>query len=195
MSNTNIVKSFTINGDPETIFEITKNILPVLNFTIQTSQKPVLIVAKRGSNIASWVSSHIEKVLTILRISFSVTQNMIQIVGEYDIKYHGILLQSDRDYIDNEFEQLKNNIFATIQHSQSIQDPHRIQPQPSVNIHIGKVGDDISSIKDSVVQHSDIGGKVNVTEPKSFRICPYCGQDLKLSKTPKLCPFCSEKFS
>jgi len=189
-----MVKSFTINGNRETIFEIVKNYLPVLKFTIQTSQKPVLIVATRGTNFGSWWSFDMEKLLTILRISFSGSQNMTQIICDYDINT-GALLQDGRDFIENEIENLKNNIFTAIQDSPPIQDLKPLQTQPSINIHIGKVGDDSSIIKDSVVQHTDIGGKGNVLETKSFKICPYCGKDLNLPKTPKFCPYCGDTLS
>lgn len=34
------------------------------------------------------------------------------------------------------------------------------------------------------------------TTPKSFKRCPYCGEDLSsLKKTPKFCPYCSEELS
>ncbi|MCJ7571492.1 MAG: SPFH domain-containing protein [Candidatus Thermoplasmatota archaeon] len=31
-------------------------------------------------------------------------------------------------------------------------------------------------------------------EKGTFNICPYCGKDLNLPKTPKFCPYCKEKF-
>ncbi len=32
--------------------------------------------------------------------------------------------------------------------------------------------------------------------PKSFKNCPYCGEDLSgLPKTPKFCPYCAEQLS
>jgi len=197
VSNKKMVKSFTINGNQEMIFDIVKNYLPVLKFTIQTSQKPVLIVAIRGSKFGKWLATTVENVPTILRISFSGSQNVTLIVCEYEfgIASRMILEQSDRDIIDNEMETFKNYILSEIQQSQPIQDPQPVHTQPSVNIHIGKVGDDSSIIKDSVVQHTDIGGKGNVLETKSFKICPYCGKDLNLPKTPKFCPYCGDTLS
>ena len=201
MSNKKMVKSFTINGNQEMIFDIVKNYLPVLKFTIQTSQKPVLIVAIRGSKFGKWLATTVENVPTILRISFSGSQNVTQIVCEYNLDIPcqvlpGFVQQEHYDFIDNEVEIFKNYIFTAIsQQSQPIQDPKPVQMQPSVNIHIGKVGDDISTIKDSVVQHTDIGGKGNVLETKSFKICPYCGKDLNLPKTPKFCPYCGDTLS
>jgi len=44
-----------------------------------------------------------------------------------------------------------------------------------------------TEIKDSVVQRSQIG-----TESKAFSICPYCGEELNLPKTPNFCPYCRE---
>ena len=30
---------------------------------------------------------------------------------------------------------------------------------------------------------------------EAFNACPYCGQELKLSKTPKFCPYCKERLA
>lgn len=68
------------------------------------------------------------------------------------------------------------------------------QNQQYVHIQIGKVGDDVSIIKDSVVQHCDIGGKVRSPALLPFKMCPYCGKDLHLLKTPKFCPYCKEQL-
>lgn len=68
------------------------------------------------------------------------------------------------------------------------------QNQQNVHIHIGKVGDDISIIKDSVVIRSDIGGKVQSPDPLYLERCPYCGKDLRFPKTPKFCPYCQEQL-
>ena len=38
----------------------------------------------------------------------------------------------------------------------------------------------------------DQNKKVNGNKP--FKICPYCGEELNLPKTPKFCPFCQESF-
>jgi len=53
------------------------------------------------------------------------------------------------------------------------------------HMHVG----DQTTIKDSVLYRSSVGKK------KSFSICPYCGEDLNLSKTPNFCPYCKEKLS
>jgi hypothetical protein len=63
-----------------------------------------------------------------------------------------------------------------------------VQAQAPININIGKIGDDSVVVKDSVLQKSNIGGK----EAKTFSICPYCGEELNLPKTPKYCPYCRE---
>jgi len=38
--------------------------------------------------------------------------------------------------------------------------------------------------------------KINAIYPNSisFTICPYCGKELNLPKTPKFCPYCREKL-
>lgn len=68
------------------------------------------------------------------------------------------------------------------------------KPAPSqapIHINIGKIGDDSVVVKDSVVQRSNIGAK----EAKPFKICPYCGEELDLPKTPRFCPYCKESLN
>lgn len=50
--------------------------------------------------------------------------------------------------------------------------------------------DKSKEVKDSVVNRSEIGEK----SEKTFEICPYCGEELELPKTPKFCPYCREKL-
>jgi len=32
-------------------------------------------------------------------------------------------------------------------------------------------------------------------QEEPFSICPYCGKELKLPKTPRFCPYCKEKLA
>lgn len=66
--------------------------------------------------------------------------------------------------------------------------------QQYVHIQIAKLGDDISIIKDSVVQRCNIGGTVHSPDLLSFEMCPFCGKELNLPKSPKYCPYCKEQF-
>jgi hypothetical protein len=78
-----IVKSFIINGNDDQIFEVIKNYLPALKFTVQSVQKPMFIVAERGSKWGSFVSPHIEKIHTILTLSLSKFENEFEIFKNY----------------------------------------------------------------------------------------------------------------
>lgn len=67
---------------------------------------------------------------------------------------------------------------------------------------IGQVSGDVvgqgavkSEIKDSVVMRSQIGSGQPSSPQQEFKVCPYCGQALKLAKTPRFCPFCGESLS
>lgn len=61
------------------------------------------------------------------------------------------------------------------------------------------------SIKDSVIQRSQIGTQDGETEVSDsviqkskvgalFQICPFCGAKLDLPRTPKYCPYCREEL-
>jgi hypothetical protein len=52
-----------------------------------------------------------------------------------------------------------------------------------------KLGDGSIDMKDAVVYRSEI--KSNETH-KPFKKCPFCGEPLSFTKTPKYCPFCGE---
>lgn len=66
----------------------------------------------------------------------------------------------------------------------------KIKEASDVHIEIGKVGDEIISINDSVIHRSSIGG----TAQKKICICPYCGEELNFPKPPKFCPYCREQM-
>lgn len=61
------------------------------------------------------------------------------------------------------------------------------------------------SIKDSVIQRSQIGSQEGETEVSNsmiqkskvgnlFQICPFCGAKLDLPRTPRYCPYCREEL-
>lgn len=83
---------------------------------------------------------------------------------------------------------------TVVQKPQQIsQPPSQQQPQnqPIINIQIGKIGDDSTTVKDSVLVKSKIGKE----DSKSLKVCPYCGEKLNLPKTPKFCPYCEEELA
>jgi len=99
-----------------------------------------------------------------------------------------------------EFEVIDTNIYDMItkgakvkskDHENGVDTKHQVSP---VNIIIGKVGDDSTVIKDSVIHRSQIG-KQEQSGNKIFKKCPYCGEELNLPKPPKLCPYCGEPLS
>lgn len=50
------------------------------------------------------------------------------------------------------------------------------------------------SVFDNIVAvRSNIASTETVTE--QFKICPYCGKELNMPKTPKFCPYCAEQLS
>jgi hypothetical protein len=55
---------------------------------------------------------------------------------------------------------------------------------------IGKIDESIH-ITDSVVNRTNITQKSNYS---CFSICPYCGKELNLQKSPKFCPYCREQI-
>jgi tetratricopeptide (TPR) repeat protein len=65
-----------------------------------------------------------------------------------------------------------------------------VSQQAPIYIQVGKIGDQNTSVKDSVVYKS------NLTSGQSdkIQICPYCGKDLNFPKTPRFCPFCKEQI-
>jgi len=44
---------------------------------------------------------------------------------------------------------------------------------------------------DSVIS---MKGETKEKEYQLFSICPFCGEELKLRKTPKFCPYCRENL-
>ncbi|MFA4824311.1 MAG: zinc ribbon domain-containing protein [Methanoregula sp.] len=82
-----------------------------------------------------------------------------------------------------------------IQNVSNVRQSPQIHYTPTENTRIGRVGDDIIEIKDSVLTRSDIGTKSGGRDPQPFEICPYCGKELHLPKTPKFCPYCREPLS
>ncbi len=79
-----------------------------------------------------------------------------------------------------------------IQNVSNVSQSPQIHYSSTEKTHIGKIGNDSIDIKDSVITRSDIGGKYGGAEPQPFEICPFCGKDLHLPKTPKFCPYCRE---
>jgi len=56
-----------------------------------------------------------------------------------------------------------------------------------------KLGDGAIDMKDAVVHRSNIS-PLQPQKPKPFKVCPYCGEELGLNKTPRFCPYCGEEL-
>jgi predicted RNA-binding Zn-ribbon protein involved in translation (DUF1610 family) len=63
------------------------------------------------------------------------------------------------------------------------------QTAPQTSINIGEI-DKSTNISDSIIQRSQIGSENEKTGLK----CPSCGEEINLTKPPKLCPYCGEKL-
>lgn len=66
------------------------------------------MILKRGSKLGSWTSFKIEKVKTILTISFMKKEENINVLCDYDVTHYSLVSTSDTSTLDSEIEQLKN---------------------------------------------------------------------------------------
>jgi hypothetical protein len=79
----------------------------------------------------------------------------------------------------------------------------------SIISEVTKLLETVSKLRSEVLVKGDYieGGKTDMTGAvisrtkigvketgKVFKICPYCGEELNLPKTPKYCPYCGEKL-
>ncbi|HZD44021.1 MAG TPA: SHOCT domain-containing protein [Methanomicrobiales archaeon] len=100
-----ITKSFVLQGYTETIFDITKNFLPSLNYTLTRMERPTMIVGRRGTTHGSYTSFHVDRWNTVLSIFISSTLEGVKVLWDYDISIppNGIMTRPDLDFIEEEF--------------------------------------------------------------------------------------------
>ena len=58
-------------------------------------------------------------------------------------------------------------------------------------VHSDVLGNHATKATDNVVMQK---GHVTPESVKPFSVCPHCGEQLNFSRTPKFCPYCSEKL-
>lgn len=90
------------------------------------------------------------------------------------------------------------NIEANMENLQKvIRDGEKLKIEQFIDQRGAIVGDYVeekmtkkTEVRDSVVMRSTIGD----SEQTNFKVCPYCGKELNIPKTPKFCPYCKEQL-
>ena len=108
-------KAFTVKGNVEKVFDLTEKYVSGMKFKIMNSQKPMLLILKRGGTLGSLFSFKIENVKTTLTISFSQKGQDVHVLCDYDVTGHGqIFTSSDESTLESEVEMLKNFLQTTL---------------------------------------------------------------------------------
>jgi hypothetical protein len=99
-------KSFTMQGDAEDLFDTAATQLSSLGFTVLSSERPRLIVGKRGKMLGSCRSFKVTEWATRLSVHFAPAGDGVKVTCEYEIylPLSGIMTARDVSIIDDEME-------------------------------------------------------------------------------------------
>ena len=108
-------KGFTVKGNIEKAFELTKDYMSGIKFQIVNQNKPNFISLKRGSTFGSLTSFKIENVKTELSITLQQKGEEVNILCDYDVKGYGQwFTASDKSTLESEVEKLKNFLVTAL---------------------------------------------------------------------------------
>ena len=108
-------KTFTVKGNVEKVFDLTEKYVTGMKFKITNSQKPTLLILKRGGTLGSITSFKIENVKTTLTLSFSQKGEDVNVLCDYDVVGYGqVFTSSDKSTLESEVEMLKNFLQTTL---------------------------------------------------------------------------------
>ena len=173
----------------EKLYENVERFFTSRGYAIKNQNFPHQIDLKKKG---SFIAIHDINSTYYLKITFTPIDHSTSIYLYYTFpQCAGSLTSKSVRQLNNEADSLGMIISQTIP-KKATSHPEVSKPisQPAINIHVGKIGDDRVSVKDSVVQRSSIGG----TSQKKISICPYCGEELNFPETPRYCPYCRKQI-
>ncbi len=100
-----ITKSFTVGGDAGSIFDLTRNYLSTLNYSIVSAERPIHLEARRGTTHGSYTSFHVDRWITTLRVYISPGSEGVKVLFDYDVSIPstGIVTRTDLEFMEDEF--------------------------------------------------------------------------------------------
>ena len=110
-------KSFTVKGSIERVFELTEKYRwERMNFRIERSTRPTLLVLKRGSTLGSLFTFRVEYARTTLTISFSQKGEEVNVLCEYDVWGHGDYVVVDAIFTSIDIRSILESEVEKLQH-------------------------------------------------------------------------------
>jgi len=107
-----ITRSFTVGGETGTIFDLTRNYLSTLNYSVVNAERPIHLEVRRGTTHGSYTSFHVDRWITTLRVYLSPGSEGVKVLFDYDISIPstGILTRTDLEFIEDEFNNYRKFI-------------------------------------------------------------------------------------
>ena len=98
-------RGFTVKGSIERVFELTQSYISGMKYIVESSNKPNLLVLKRGRNYP--LSLKVEDYSTKLTISFTQKDEVVHMLCDFEVHEFAIYTSGDRATLENEVEKLR----------------------------------------------------------------------------------------
>jgi len=108
-------QAFKVKGNIERVFELCERCVSEMNFEVERSLKPTLLVLGRGNISGSLSSFQIDNVKTVLTISISQEEEDVHVRCHYETRYGRLITRRDESALQNEVMKLKNFLQAALQ--------------------------------------------------------------------------------
>jgi hypothetical protein len=107
-------KSFTVKGNIESVFELSKRCVSDMKFMEERSIKPTMLVLGRGNISGSLSSFNINDVKTVLTVSFSQKGENVHVRCDYETRYGRLITPRDESNLKDEVTKLKSFLQTTL---------------------------------------------------------------------------------
>lgn len=97
-----------MRGSINRVFELTEEFFSETNFQVENRVNPELLVLSRGNISGSLLDFNIQRVRTQLTISFSQTEEHVQVQCVYETRYGRLITSRDKAVFENEVDKLKH---------------------------------------------------------------------------------------
>lgn len=115
MTTLKFSRAFIVKGSIERVFELCEGCISDMEFSVERSVKPTLLILERGNLSGSLSSFKIDDVKTMLTVSFSQRGEDVHVRCDYETRYGRLITRGDESILQSEVIKLKNLLQTALQ--------------------------------------------------------------------------------
>lgn len=115
VTTTKFARTFTVEGNMDNVFELCGQCISDTKFRVVKRIMPTHLILQRGNVSGSLFSFKIDKVKTVLTVSFTQVGEDVRVRCNYETSYGRMITKRDESVLENEVARLKNCLRTALQ--------------------------------------------------------------------------------